>query len=472
MESISIAFLEALLDALPFQMAVLDDQGVIRLVNRAWREFARENGLSRDQVGVNYLEITSRAAGTDETARQVLGYLKRVFAGEDVDACMEYPCHSPTEKRYFRVHVHGFSHEGKRWALVVHENVTAEVLNRERERELSEGLQRLFRNMQEGVVFHEWIRDERGEIVDYRLVAANEAFARYTDLDVEASVGMPASRLYGMSPPPYFDVYRRVYERGMPEAFETYYPPMDRYFVISAIPWGDGFATIFFDISPMKRQQKVLEEMVERNRFLFRELQHRAKNTFSSIASLIGLMAMDSEGEVYTALSHLHGQVLAMAEVYELLYQKGESSLINLAHYLASVVDGFVKSFAQVFRGVRVEKHLEEVTLSATRANLVGLWLVEALNNTIKYAFGKGETGWLTVSLRRDEGSVEIVYHDGGRLEGEESPLSLQAKSSGFGFQVMQMVVEELDGSQEILTDKGRKIVFRFPLSAEDGEEG
>ncbi|MFN4216943.1 MAG: sensor histidine kinase, partial [Brevinematales bacterium] len=468
---ISLSFLQNIIDALPFQIAILDEKGVIRLVNEAWRCFARENGLDSDEIGANYIEITQSAAPMDKSAREVLEALQRVLAGENIHTFVEYPCHSPTERRYFHVHISGFTHEGKRWVILSHENVTAEVLHREKEQEMYQRFQDLFIHMQEGVVLHEWIRNEQQEIVDYRIVAANDAFARYTDLDIETSVGMPATRVYGTNPPPYFDIYKRVYETKKAETFETYYAPMNRYFWISAIPWGDGFATIFLDITILRKQQKMLEDALERKQFLFRELQHRAKNTFSSIAGLIGLVALDYSGDVYEVLLKLREQVVAMARVYEILYYKGESKVIDLSFYLSSVLEGFKKSFCQIFENVKIRLELEPVTVSAQRAHLIGLWVTEVLTNAVKYAFGEKREGWLSLDLREKDGMVELVYADGGREQGEKTMVKIETESSGFGSQVMLMVVDELSGTQEIERGDGIKIVLRFPHSEEDKEE-
>ena len=52
-------------------------------------------------------------------------------------------------------------------------------------------------------------------------------------------------------------------ESGIPRQFETYFPPLDKHFLISVAPFGeDGFATIFFDISELKRGQAGRERLV------------------------------------------------------------------------------------------------------------------------------------------------------------------------------------------------------------------
>src|SRR5271166_6258499 len=55
---------EAVLQALPIQMAVLDQSGTIVYVNAAWQTFAHENdapSLAETSVGLNYLAICDQA---------------------------------------------------------------------------------------------------------------------------------------------------------------------------------------------------------------------------------------------------------------------------------------------------------------------------------------------------------------------------------------------------------------------------
>ena len=53
------AFEVSVLDSLTAHIAVLNAQGVIVAVNKAWRQFGRDNGLpepSLSMLGVNYLD--------------------------------------------------------------------------------------------------------------------------------------------------------------------------------------------------------------------------------------------------------------------------------------------------------------------------------------------------------------------------------------------------------------------------------
>lgn len=122
----------SVLDRLPLSVATLDRTGTIVDTNREWREFGTDNGLgtSPDSLGVDYLEVTERAAEEygDEDARRVASGLRDVLAGRRESFSAEYPCHSPTERRWFLLWAGGFTDRGERFAAVAHLDVTDRVL--------------------------------------------------------------------------------------------------------------------------------------------------------------------------------------------------------------------------------------------------------------------------------------------------------------------------------------------------------
>ena len=101
--------LQTILNAMNAHIAVLDPAGVITLVNRAWTEFSRQNGLpsaASTEVGTNYLAVCEQASGHDaDYAQRAAQGLKNVLAGKQPHFSMEYPCHSPTAQRWFVMHV-------------------------------------------------------------------------------------------------------------------------------------------------------------------------------------------------------------------------------------------------------------------------------------------------------------------------------------------------------------------------------
>jgi len=124
-------FLGSTLDSLSYHIAVLNEQGEIVQVNRAWREFAQDNGISAELVseGVNYLDVCSNATGKGaEWAESFAEGVRMVISGESDSHGLEYPCHSPDEKRWFLARVAPFSDSAPRRVVIGHENITERKL--------------------------------------------------------------------------------------------------------------------------------------------------------------------------------------------------------------------------------------------------------------------------------------------------------------------------------------------------------
>ncbi len=101
---------QAVLDSLPESIAVVDRKGNIVAVNRAWMEFGLHNGAqeiaSRLGIGANYLTVCKEAKGEySEEASAVCEGIQAVLDGRLEHFKVEYPCHSPTEARWFLLQV-------------------------------------------------------------------------------------------------------------------------------------------------------------------------------------------------------------------------------------------------------------------------------------------------------------------------------------------------------------------------------
>lgn len=94
------------LDALTSQIAVISLDGQILYVNEAWKRFAWENGASHSDayVGKNYLLACEEAAQSGDTyATAARDYLLSMMSGEAMHRILVYPCHSPTQERWFEL---------------------------------------------------------------------------------------------------------------------------------------------------------------------------------------------------------------------------------------------------------------------------------------------------------------------------------------------------------------------------------
>ncbi len=117
------------LDALTAHIAVVNAEGEIVRVNRAWREFANENSTSLIGLceGANYLAVCENAVGRDaEYGPPFAAAIRSVIAGTAGDFSADYPCHSADQKRWFTACITRTGGPGPAaLAVVSHHEITA-----------------------------------------------------------------------------------------------------------------------------------------------------------------------------------------------------------------------------------------------------------------------------------------------------------------------------------------------------------
>ena len=128
MDNASEMLNQMILDSVSHHIAVLDREGTINLVNRAWARFAQENGdasLKHTGVGANYLAVCRRVKGAErKIALAALAGIEAVLAGKQQQfSTLEYPCHSTEVERWFLLYVTPMPKEIG-GAVVSHINVT------------------------------------------------------------------------------------------------------------------------------------------------------------------------------------------------------------------------------------------------------------------------------------------------------------------------------------------------------------
>ena len=92
------------LGAMRAHIAIVDGDGEIAWTNRAWQTFSWNNSgnPTKTGVGVNYLAVCKKAEKDNiQEAALIRNRILRALAGKVEDWDLEYPCHSPMEKRWF-----------------------------------------------------------------------------------------------------------------------------------------------------------------------------------------------------------------------------------------------------------------------------------------------------------------------------------------------------------------------------------
>jgi DNA-binding CsgD family transcriptional regulator len=115
------------LNSLSAHIAILDEKGWILETNQAWKNFAQINDYRIRPEGqrINYLQICDAASGDSaDRSREVAAGIRAVIAGEIAEFVVDYPCHSPTARRWFYMRAIRMSQDHPPRVVVSHEDIT------------------------------------------------------------------------------------------------------------------------------------------------------------------------------------------------------------------------------------------------------------------------------------------------------------------------------------------------------------
>lgn len=148
-------FARSTLNSLTPSIAILDRDGIIVDVNDNWVRFAEENQCSMPQngIGENYLDAARQAIASGEPgARLIFEGLEAVLGGHLPKFEYEYPCHSPTEQRWFFMNVSLLA-TTKGGAVVSHNDITTRRQAEEALRTSEERLQLILESVEDYAIF-------------------------------------------------------------------------------------------------------------------------------------------------------------------------------------------------------------------------------------------------------------------------------------------------------------------------------
>jgi two-component sensor histidine kinase len=176
------------------------------------------------------------------------------------------------------------------------------------------------------------------------------------------------------------------------------------------------------DKGTAEREQRV--ELLEQAR---REIDHRAKNNYQTVLSIIQLQAArEKDSNVKQALQKVADRILAISVATEHLAVRSEDlATVRLRDHLCELCSQLERGLAR--REVHVECDIPDVTASADTALHLAIIINELVTNSLKHAFDDGAPGIVRVRAELVADGLELEVSDDGR------GMSVRSSSPGSG---------------------------------------
>ena len=221
------------------------------------------------------------------------------------------------------------------------------------------------------------------------------------------------------------------------------------------------------DDSARKRADAQTRASLREKDVLLAEIHHRVRNNLQIVSSLLDLQASHTaDPRVIEMLAETRGRVRSMALIHDRLYGARDLARVDVRQYVRQLAEDLCQSYALEDGAVSLEVDVTVPPLPLDAAIPCGLLLNELLSNCLKHGFAGGRRGRVLVTFRR-EGEVDVlrVADDGVGL-----PSDLEiAGARTFGLQLVQTLVDQLQGRIDARTDGGAVFTVTLPPRTVEG---
>ncbi len=493
----SEAFNKGILASIGSHIAVVNKDGVIIAVNKAWDDFAMQNGAATREgvsVGSNYFEVCERAAlYGEELSTGLIAGMKSVLNDERCTYEVEYPCHSPTEKRWFLLRVARFGTENDK-IVCSHIDITERVAAEAALRNSELNLQAVLENTD--ATIYSLDRDFR--YITFNQQLKNSLKAAY---GIDINRGDKVYDFLKWLEPDEMNFWQGIYERALKGEllkFEKEFRIGDFYSCIGfsiypIVENGEiiGLSCFGLDITRKKEEElqkeKITEDLLQRNKDLEQFSYMVSHNLRSPVANILGLAELlenesTDESEKEFILEHLTGSVRKLDMVI-----KDLNYVLQVKNHVNERKDRIV--FSELLQDVKLSiinlysQDDAEIISDFSAINefysLKSYWysiFFNLISNSIKYS-RPGVKPVIHITSAIQDGNLVLVFRDNGsgidiakagsQIFGIYQRFHYNVEGKGLGLFMVKTQVETLGGKINVESEVGIGTTFRITFSME-----
>ncbi len=206
----------------------------------------------------------------------------------------------------------------------------------------------------------------------------------------------------------------------------------------------------------LNKTNTIVSQQNDEKTVMLKEIHHRVKNNLQIITSLLRLQSRElKEPEAIQHFNDATNRIVAMSLIHDKMYQSDNLSKINILNYLNDLIDDLIRSYSV---NIPIKKTFESDIKLVSSKSLVSIALIfnELVSNSLKHAFKTSEKGIIEIYIKLTDTNTIITYYDNGVwLE--------KQKVHSFGTELIDTLIEQLDGELTKTTKEGTKYTIILP---------
>lgn len=220
-----------------------------------------------------------------------------------------------------------------------------------------------------------------------------------------------------------------------------------------------------------------LREAIHKRDQAVKEIHHRVKNNLQIVTSFLSLQSRSmKDASAKAALASAQHRIDALSIVHQTLYQHERLDSVELKPFLEGLLRHLSLALGMEEADVELHWQLENVVRRSDDAIPIALFIVEAVTNSMKYAFDE-DGGSIMIKLVRGEKEILLSICDNGQgpqaidENDPEHRAEFEHKSSGgLGSRLMTAFARQLKAkySARYIDGTGYCIEVNIPHSEKD----
>jgi two-component system, sensor histidine kinase PdtaS len=221
-----------------------------------------------------------------------------------------------------------------------------------------------------------------------------------------------------------------------------------------------GFAGLLGIAIERQQADAELQEALEHQAMLTREMSHRVKNSLASVVGLLRVQSSSAQSEeVKDALKDAAYRIITIAQVHDHLWRSTRMGFVDIADFAGELCS----KLQETALGHKISCTFGHLMISADKAIPLGLLINELVTNAAKHAY-PGGSGAIHVEGKPRGTDMHVEVTDQG--VGLPKDFDLDQPRASLGFKVIKSLLAQLNGRIAVAPNepKGAIIQFDVPL--------
>lgn len=164
-----------------------------------------------------------------------------------------------------------------------------------------------------------------------------------------------------------------------------------------------------------KVTQEKLEQALKEKDLLINEINHRVKNNFAILISLLRIKKHQSHSEdTKQLLDEYEQRIFSMMKIQDLLFQSKNYTSVNVSLYLNELVQEFKLSHPELSKKIESEIESSEYTLPSKAGIHLGLIISEIFINSYKYSYPNTAKYKFSIHFYKENNNYFLEIGDNG----------------------------------------------------------